>query len=155
MFHYLFLEKCSNNLCIFYLCWRDSSIQGKRNLHTMPASFFWQKIHSPSQFPVLSWAGRAHYNVICINPAFTKTVDRTDKPKIPSKFAIRTAQYNVTQPFKCWGHLIEEIRYFYCMYSGLDYLCWSTIPFLEYHSLDPDFQWCSKYLLVTTVMQCV
>ena len=64
----------------------------------MPASFFWQNIHSPSRFPVLSWAEQARYIVICINPAFTKTVDRTDKPKIPSKFAIRTAQYN---EFRC------------------------------------------------------
>ena len=37
-------------------------------------------------------------HITCINPTFTKTVDRTDKPKIPSKFAIRTAQYN---EFRC------------------------------------------------------
>ena len=37
-------------------------------------------------------------HITCINPAFTKTVDRTDKPKIPLKFAIRTAQYN---EFRC------------------------------------------------------
>ena len=36
---------------------------------------------------ILSKAGRARYIVICINPAFTKMIDRTEKPKIPSKFA--------------------------------------------------------------------
>ena len=67
------------------------------SIQCLPPSFD-KKIHSPLRFPVLSWAERAHHNVICINPAFTKTVDRTDKPKIPSKFAICTAQYN---EFRC------------------------------------------------------
>ena len=47
---------------------------------------------------ILSQAGRARYIVICINPAFTKMIDRTEKPKIPSKFAKRGAQYN---EFRC------------------------------------------------------
>ena len=36
--------------------------------------------------------------VICINPAFTKMIDRTEKPKIPSKSALRAARYN---EFRC------------------------------------------------------
>ena len=43
---------------------------------------------------ILSQAGRGRYIVICFNPTFTKMIDGTEKPKIPSKFAIRTAQYN-------------------------------------------------------------
>ena len=41
---------------------------------------------------ILSQAGR--YNVICINPAFTKMIDGTEKPQIPSKFAKLAARYN-------------------------------------------------------------
>ena len=33
-----------------------------------------------------------HVIVICINPAFTKMIDGTEKPKIPLKFAIHAAQ---------------------------------------------------------------
>ena len=33
-----------------------------------------------------------HIIVICINPAFTKMIDGTEKPKIPLKFAIHAAQ---------------------------------------------------------------
>ena len=62
----------------------------------MSASFLQQKIYSPSRFPLLflnslefDQAGRARYNVICINPAFTKVIDGTKKTKISSKFAIR------------------------------------------------------------------
>ena len=36
---------------------------------------------------ILSQAGRARYIVICINPALTKIIHRTEKPKLPSKFA--------------------------------------------------------------------
>ena len=43
---------------------------------------------------ILSQAGRARYNVICINPAFTKMIDGTEKPQIPSKFAKLAARYN-------------------------------------------------------------
>ena len=71
----------------------------------MSASFLQQKIYSPSQFPLLflnslelGQAGRACYNVICINPAFTKVIDGTKKPKISSKFAIRAGWYN---EFRC------------------------------------------------------
>ena len=39
-------------------------------------------------------AGRARCIVICVNPAFTKMIDGTEKPK----FAIRTARYN---EFRC------------------------------------------------------
>ena len=66
----------------------------------MSASFLQQKIYSPSRFPLLflnslefDQAGRARYNVICINPAFTKVIDGTKKPKISSKFAIRAGWY--------------------------------------------------------------
>ena len=66
----------------------------------LPPSF--EKVYSPSRFPplflnglvILSQAGRARYIVICINPASTKMIDGTEKPKIPSKFAIRAARYN-------------------------------------------------------------
>ena len=65
------------------------------------ATFLQQKIYSPSRFPLLflnslefDQAGRARYNVICINPAFTKVIDGTKKPKISSKFAIRAGWYN-------------------------------------------------------------
>ena len=43
---------------------------------------------------ILSQAGRARYIVICINPAFTKMIDETEKPT----FAIRAARYN---EFRC------------------------------------------------------
>ena len=43
---------------------------------------------------ILSQAGQARYTVICINPAFTKIIDGTEKPKIPLKFAKRTARHN-------------------------------------------------------------
>ena len=65
-------------------------------------------------------------------------VDRTDKPKIPSKFEICAALYNEfccnqfhdTAPLKLMlGHLIEEIRYFYCMYTRL------RLFMLEHYSL--------------------
>ena len=47
---------------------------------------------------IFSQAGRARYIMICINPTFTQKIDGTEKPKIPSKFAIRAAQYN---EFRC------------------------------------------------------
>ena len=47
---------------------------------------------------ILSQAGRARYIVICINPAFTKMIDGTGEPKIPSKFAKGAARYN---EFRC------------------------------------------------------
>ena len=47
---------------------------------------------------ILSQAGRERYIMICINPAFTKMIDGTEKPKIPSKFAIRAARYD---EFRC------------------------------------------------------
>ena len=43
---------------------------------------------------ILSQAGRARHAVICINPAFTKMIQGTEKSKIPSKFAKRIARYN-------------------------------------------------------------
>ena len=43
---------------------------------------------------ILSQARRACYIVICLNPAFTKMIDWTEKPKIPSMFAIRAERYN-------------------------------------------------------------
>ena len=43
---------------------------------------------------ILSQAGRVRYIVICINPAFTKMIDGTEKPKVRSKFAKRAVQYN-------------------------------------------------------------
>ena len=42
----------------------------------------------------LSQAGRTCYIVICINLAFAKMIDGTEKPKIRFKFAKRAAQYN-------------------------------------------------------------
>ena len=36
---------------------------------------------------ILSQAGRARYIVICVNPAFTKMIDGTEKTKLSSKFA--------------------------------------------------------------------
>ena len=70
------------------------------------ASYLRHKIYSPSRFPSLflnsleSFSAKlgARYIVICINPAFTKMIDRTEKPKIPSKFAKRAARYN---EFRC------------------------------------------------------
>ena len=64
------------------------------------ASFLQQKIFSSSQFPSLflnsleSFSAKLgeHVIVICINPAFTKMIDGTEKPKIPLKFAIHAAQ---------------------------------------------------------------
>ena len=47
---------------------------------------------------ILSKAGRTRYIVICINPAFTKMIDGTGEPKIPSKFAKGAARYN---EFRC------------------------------------------------------
>ena len=43
---------------------------------------------------ILSQAGWTRYIVSCINLAFTKMIDGTEKPKIRSKFAKRAAQYN-------------------------------------------------------------
>ena len=43
-------------------------------------------------------AGQGRYIVICFNPAFTKMIDGTEKPKILSKFVIRAARYN---EFRC------------------------------------------------------
>ena len=43
---------------------------------------------------ILNQAGRARYIVICINPAFIKMIDETEKPT----FAIRVARYN---EFRC------------------------------------------------------
>ena len=42
---------------------------------------------------ILSQAGWARWIVICINPAFSKMIDRTEKPKIHSR-AKGAAQYN-------------------------------------------------------------
>ena len=47
---------------------------------------------------ILSQAARARYIVICTNPAFTKMIDGTEKPKISSKFAKRAMWYN---EFRC------------------------------------------------------
>ena len=47
---------------------------------------------------ILSQAARARYIVISTNPAFTKMIDGTEKPKIPSKFAKRAMWYN---EFRC------------------------------------------------------
>ena len=49
-----------------------------------------------------SWASTLHI-VICVNPAFTKMIDRTEKPKNPSKFAKHTAWYN---KFCCYGPIV-------------------------------------------------
>ena len=46
------------------------------------------------KLPILSQAGRTPYIVIGINPAFTKMIDGTEKPKVPTKFAKRVARYN-------------------------------------------------------------
>ena len=43
---------------------------------------------------ILSEAGRVRYIVICINPAFTKMIDGTEKPKIPWKFAKSATRCN-------------------------------------------------------------
>ena len=71
----------------------------------MSASFLQQKIYTPPRFPSLflnslefDQAGRARYNVICINPPFTKVIDGTKKTKISSKFAICAGWYN---KFRC------------------------------------------------------
>ena len=71
----------------------------------LPPSFDKTSTHHRDSFAILkqsrvilSQAGGARYNVICINPAFTKMIDGTEKPKIPSKFAIRAARYN---EFRC------------------------------------------------------
>ena len=55
----------------------------------------------------LSQAWRARYIVICINPAFTKMIDGTEKPKIPSKFAIRAVRYN---EFRCKCELQRDFN---------------------------------------------
>ena len=52
-------------------------------------SCFWKK-----KLPILSQAGRTRYIVIGINPAFTKMIDGTEKPKVSTKFAKRAARYN-------------------------------------------------------------
>ena len=50
------------------------------------------------KLPILSQAGRTRYIAIGINPASTKMIDGTEKPKIPTKFAKRAARYN---EFRC------------------------------------------------------
>ena len=55
---------------------------------------------------------RARYIVICINPAFTQMIDGTEKPKISSKFAIRTARYNEFQCELISSRYNSEVRTF-------------------------------------------
>ena len=43
---------------------------------------------------ILSQAGRARYTVICVNPAFTKMIDGTEKPK--SQWSLQNAQHDTT-----------------------------------------------------------
>ena len=61
------------------------------------SEFHWPSRFS-SPFSVLFFAGqagRARSNiVIWIKPAPTQMIDRTEKPRIPSKFEKRAAQYN-------------------------------------------------------------
>ena len=60
-----------------------------------PASFLRQTIHSPSRFSLLFLSSleqelaKPRYIVICINPAFTKMIDGTKIPKIPSSIYLR------------------------------------------------------------------
>ena len=63
----------------------------------LPASFDKKSTHHCDSFSILeqcrvilSRTGRVRYIVICINPAFTEMIDRTEKPK----FAMHTAWYN-------------------------------------------------------------
>ena len=51
------------------------------NNKAMSASFHRRKIHLQRRFPspfLSSWAVLARYMVICINPVFTKMIDRTE-----------------------------------------------------------------------------
>ena len=63
-----------------------------RIMQRMPPSFNKKSTHHRDllRYPwavysrvILRKAGRARYIVICINPAFTKMIDGTEKPKIP------------------------------------------------------------------------
>ena len=72
------------------------------------------KICSPLRFPSLflnsveSFSAKLgeHVIVICINPAFTKMIDGTEKPKIPLNFAIHAARYN---EFRCKSPIMLPI----------------------------------------------
>ena len=46
-------EKCSHNLCICYLCWRDTSIQGKETLFLVRKPGF--KLHSGDTLALKTW----------------------------------------------------------------------------------------------------
>ena len=117
---FIFLTSCQSSVCL---------LLSTKNPLTNAISFS----EKPGEHFTLWFA--------LLKPAFTRMVDRTDKPKIPSKFAIRAAQYN---EFRC-----NQFHDTAPLNSGAfdwHYLRWSTIPFFKHHSLDPDFQCCSKNL---------
>ena len=83
---FLILVTCKNKAT-------SASFIGKKSTHHCDfLCYSWQSR------VILSQVGRARNIVISINPAFTKMTDGTEKPKIPSKFAIWAARYN---EFRC------------------------------------------------------
>ena len=114
-----------------------------------------QKIYSPSRFPSLflssleSFSAKLgeHYIVICINPAFFKMIDGTEKPKIPSKFVLRAARYN---EFRCnftaklktrWSTIYSifdftqlEICLFHALHSVTMWLYFVEVYVLKYNT---------------------
>ena len=58
--------------------------------------------------------------MICFNPAFTKMIDGTEKPKIPSKFAIHAVRYN---KFRCKYYLDMELK---IIAGCFLFICFST-----------------------------
>ena len=62
------------------------------------ASFLRQKIHPPLRFPSLFLSSL----VICINPAFTKMIDRTEKPqRDTTDFAVKGPLFNLILFSEC------------------------------------------------------
>ena len=85
--------------------WSFSFLSLARIKHRLPPSFDKNPLTIAISFAILeqfwgilSQAGRARYIVICVNPVFTKMIDGTEEPKIPSKFAKSAVRYN---EFRC------------------------------------------------------
>ena len=88
-----------NNNLLCRLFWSFLFLSLARIKQRLPPSFDKNPLFIPISFPILkqsrvilSKVGWANYIVICINPTFTQMIDRTEKPKILSKFAIRAAR---------------------------------------------------------------
>ena len=88
------LVKIASQIFLLFLIFVTS-----KNKATSP-SFLRQKStdHLNSLEVIFSQAGITRCIVIFINPAFTKMIDGTEKPKTPLKFAIRAARNN---EFRC------------------------------------------------------